>query len=226
MIEPLDSNTVCDLAAFSDDDSGSKEFLSRCSSCSSDLQMEHDIYDSEKAKIPLFENSDVTVLEALASYFMWFTEHPSTSKSALSELLRLKKCLLPQPNNLPSSYDEAYNFVKRFVLPTQTCHVCPNDCVIFHKTDRYDYSKLQKCPVCGCSRYWANKSARRRFLYFPLGPRFRRMYGNASISEKVQSHASDRDPSEDPAICGIFMTLLPGNKLSLREGSAMAISEQ
>ena len=152
--------------------------------------------------------------------------HPSTSKSALSELLRLKKRLLPQPNNLPSSYDEAYNFVKRFVLPTQTCHVCPNDCVIFHKTDRYDYSKLQKCPVCGCSRYWANKSARRRFLYFPLGPRFRRMYGNASISEKVQSHASDRDPSEDPAICGIFMTLLPGNKLSLREGSAMAISEQ
>ena len=95
-----------DLAALSDD-SGSNESLPSYSSSDDkdcDLEMEHDIYDSENAKIPLFENSDITVLQALASYFMWFTEHPSTSKSALSDLLRLKKRLLPQPNNLVARY--------------------------------------------------------------------------------------------------------------------------
>ena len=192
-----------DLAALSDD-SGSNESLPSYSSSDHkdcDLEMEHDIYDSENAKIPLFENSDITVLQALASYFMWFTEHPSTSKSALSDLLRLKKRLLPQPNNLPGSYDAAYNFVKPFLLPTVSYHVCPNDCVIFRKTSRYDYSKLQKCPVCGSNRYWGNKiNARRRFLYFPLGPRWRRMFGNASISEVIQSHADNRDACEDSSI--------------------------
>ena len=87
--------------------SGSNESLPSYSSSDHkdcDLEMEHDIYDSENAKIPLFENSDITVLQALASYFMWFTEHPSTSKSALSDLLRLKKRLLPQPNNLVARY--------------------------------------------------------------------------------------------------------------------------
>ena len=60
--------------------------------------MEHNIYDSENAKLLLFENSDISVVKALASYFMWFTKHLSTSKSALSDLLQLKKRLLPQPN--------------------------------------------------------------------------------------------------------------------------------
>ena len=162
--------------------------------------MEHDIYKSQHAKTPLYENSDATVLQALASYFMWFTEHPSTSKSALSDLLRLKKRLLPQPNNLPGSYDEAYNFVKPFLLSTVTFHACPNDCIIFRKTSRYNYSKLHKCPVCGPHRYWANKSARRRFLYFPLGPCWTRMYGNASISEVIQGHSRDVHSREDLSI--------------------------
>ena len=61
----------CDLST-SSDDSHDNDLV---------LEVEHDIYDSENAKIPLFENSDVTVLQALASYFMWFTEHPSTSKN-------------------------------------------------------------------------------------------------------------------------------------------------
>ena len=191
-------STHCDLSTSSDDSQGEESVASN-SDNDLELEVEHDIYDSENAKITLFENSDVTVLQALASYFMWFTEHPSTSKTALSDLLRLKKRLLPQPNNFPGSYDEAYSFVKPFLLPIETYHVCPNDCIIFRKTSRYDYSKLQKCPECGSSRYWANKSARRRFLYFPLGPRWKRMYGNANISEVLQSHMHAHDcETEEP----------------------------
>ena len=177
---------------FESTDNDSQDNTSFASSSDEDCEPEeHNIYDGRSAKVPLFENSDVAVLEALASYFMWFTEHPSTSKRALSDLLRLNKRLLPQPNNLPGSYDEAFNFIKPFLLPIEIYHVCPNDCVIFRKTSRYDYSKLKTCPVCGSDRYWGNKNARRRFPYFPLGPRWRRMYGDANISQVMQSHTSE-----------------------------------
>ena len=45
-------------------------------SCDNDCgeQFEMDIYDSKNAMLPLFENSDVPVLQALASHFMWFNE--------------------------------------------------------------------------------------------------------------------------------------------------------
>ena len=160
---------------------------------------EHSIYDSQSAKVPLFENRDVTVLQAIASYFMWFTEHPSTSKRALSDLLPLNKRLLPQPNNLPGSYDEALNFIKPFFLPIEIYHVCPNNCVVFRKTSRYDYSKLKTCPVCGANQYWGNKNAWRKFHYFPLGPRWRRMYGDASISQVIQGHTREHNyDTEEP----------------------------
>ena len=151
----------------------SSSSLINSSSESEDETHEQDsnVYTSQRAKIPLFENSEFTVLQTLAGYFQWFTEHPSISKSALSGILRLKKRLLPQPNNLPGTYEEACNFVKPFLLPFETYHVCPNDCVLFRKTTRYDYSKLVSCPVCGTKRYSANKKARRTFMYYPLGPR-------------------------------------------------------
>ena len=168
----------------------SSSSLINSSSESEDETHEQDsnVYTSQRAKIPLFENSEFTVLQTLAGYFQWFTEHPSISKSALSGILRLKKRLLPQPNNLPGTYEEACNFVKPFLLPFETYHVCPNDCVLFRKTTRYDYSKLVSCPVCGTKRYSANKKARRTFMYYPLGPRWRRMYGSATISELLQNH--------------------------------------
>ena len=168
----------------------SSSSLINSSSESKDETHEQDsnVYTSQRAKIPLFENSEFTVLQTLAGYFQWLTEYPSISKSALSGILRLKKRLLPQPNNLPGTYEEACNFVKPFLLPFETYHVCPNDCVLFHKTTRYNDSKLVSCPVCGTKRYSAYKKARRTFMYYPLGPRWRRMYGSATISELLQNH--------------------------------------
>ena len=48
-----------------------------------------DYLQALKANLPLFEGSTVNVLQALCGYFSWFTGHPGTSKSALSDLLRL-----------------------------------------------------------------------------------------------------------------------------------------
>lgn len=159
---------------------------------------EEELYNSDKAKLPLFDGSSVTVLQALCGYLAWFSEHPGTSKTSLSDLLRLHhEQILPTGNNLPGSYDEAHAFVKPFLLPFVVYDVCPNDCVLFRKTDHYDYSKLAECPSpkCNGNRYTANRSAARKFYYYPLGPRWKRMYGNATIAEVLQSHDRNIHPT-------------------------------
>ena len=156
---------------------------------------EEELYNSDKAKLPLFDGSSVTVLQALCWYLAWVSEHPGTSKTSLSDLLRLHhEQILPTGNNLPGLYDEAHAFIKPFLLPFVVYDVCPNDCVLFRKTDHYDYSKLAECPSPKChgKRYTANRSTARKFYYYPLGPRWKRMYGNATIAEVLQSHG-DRD---------------------------------
>ena len=161
---------------------------------------EEELYNSDKAKLPLFDGSSVTVLQALCGYLAWFSEHPGTSKTSLSDLLRLHhERILPTGNNLPGSYDEAHAFVKPFLLPFVVYDVCPNDCVLFRKTDRYDYSKLSECPSpkCNGNQYTANRSVARKFYYYPLGPRWKRMYGNATIAEVLQSHDCDINPAVD-----------------------------
>lgn len=45
-----------------------------------------DVHVSQ-TKIPLYEKSEFTVLKSLTCYFQWFTEHPSISKAAFSDLL-------------------------------------------------------------------------------------------------------------------------------------------
>ena len=62
--------------------------------------------------------------------------------------------------------------------------------VLFRKTDRYDHSCLKRCPVCNESRFIGKGKPYRKFYYYPLGPRWRRMYGNANIAEVSQSHCS------------------------------------
>ena len=146
-----------------------------------EITVDEELYNSEKANLPLFDGSSITVLEALFGYLAWFSKHPGTSKTSLSDLLLLHhKHLLPAGNNLPSSYDEAYSFVKLFLSPFVVYDVCPNDCVLFHKTDRYDFSTLTKCPTCNHSQFTANRSPAQKFYYYPLEPRWKRMYGNAS----------------------------------------------
>ena len=150
---------------------------------------EDELYSSIKANLPLFEGSSVTVLQALCRYLAWFTEHPGMSKSSLSDLLRLHhEQILPSGNSLPSSYDEAYAFIKPSLLPFVIYDACPNDCVLFRKTDRYDYTALTNCPICNGKRFCTARNPARKFYYYPLGPRWKRMFGNATVAEVLQSH--------------------------------------
>lgn len=156
-------------------------------------ESDHDLRDDEldrPSTLPLFEGSSKTVLEALAGYFYWFSSHPSISKSALSSLLSHEHFnVLPPGNNLPSTYEQAVNFIKPQLLPTVCYHVCPNDCVLFRKTNRYDYSKLKNCPKCNGNRFAVNGQPLRRFVYYPVGPRWRRLYECEAVSKLLQSHS-------------------------------------
>ena len=157
------------------------------------VESDHGSTDDEldgPSTLPLFEGSSKTVLEVLAGYFCWFSSHPSISKSALSSLLSHEHFnVLPSGNNLPSTYEQAYNFIKPELLPTVCYHACPNDCVLFRATERYDYSKLKNCPKCKKERFAANGQPLRRFIYYPVGPRWRRLYECEATSELLQSHA-------------------------------------
>ena len=87
------------------------------------------------SNLPLFEGSSKTVLKVLAGYFYWFSNHPSISKSALSSLLCHEHFNVLSPgNNLPSSYEQAYNFIKPQLLTTVCYDACPNGCVLFRES--------------------------------------------------------------------------------------------
>ena len=118
-----------------------------------DMESGHDLPDDEldsngPSTLLLFEGSSKKALITLAGYFYWFSSHPSITKSALSSLLSHEHFnVLPPGNNLPSTYEQAVSFIKPQLLPTECYHACLNDCVLFGKTNRYDYSKLESWKI-------------------------------------------------------------------------------
>jgi hypothetical protein len=143
---------------------------------------------------PLYEGSAITVLEAIAQHMLWFTDHPGTSKDALSSILHMQHHkILPQPNFLPDSYSAALRIIEPFLVQPLVFDVCPNDCIIFRGT----YATLTECPICNAQRYKRNKIPCRRFQYLPVGPRLERLFGTTNLAQLVQAHI-DR--------CGICTT--------------------
>lgn len=144
------------------------------------VKNQHDSPDDElngPSKLPLFEGSSKTVLKVLTGYFCWFSSHPSISKSALSGLLSLEHFnVLPPGINLPSTYEQAYNFVKPQLLPTVCYYACRNDCILFRAKECYDYSMFKTCPKCKKDRFAAHGQSLRRFIYYPVGPTWRHLY--------------------------------------------------
>ena len=73
-----------------------------------------DLVTSEMATTPLYESA---LLQALQQHFTWFTQHPSVSKEAFSEMLyTLHHGTLPHGNLLPDSYDKAMAVIKEYVM--------------------------------------------------------------------------------------------------------------
>lgn len=133
----------------------------------------------------VYEGSDATVLQTLAKCFEWFTSHPGTSKSALSDMLKLQKESLPAGNLLPNTYQAAHRMIESYLVKPVTYHACPNDCVLFRKQCGDD----KVCPKCAAPRYKCSDTPNRKFTYLPLGPRLIRMFKNKKTAELLQSHS-------------------------------------
>ena len=74
------------------------------------------LYECGAATTPLYEGSEATVLQAVASQLLWFTFHPGTSKELLSRQFEIQHCILPPGNLMPANYSEAYQVIKLYLV--------------------------------------------------------------------------------------------------------------
>jgi hypothetical protein len=98
---------------------------------------------------------------------------------------------------IPASYDEAKKVIRALGLGYDSIHVCPNNCVLFRK----ELAKMDKCPVCGASR-WKDEDTRKQIpnkvlRHFPVVPRLQRMFASKKLSEQAQWHKLKRKPVEN-----------------------------
>ena len=83
--------------------------------------------------------------------------------------------------------------IEQFLIPKLVYDVCQNDCIIY----RRKYKDLESCSICGSQRYLPStkavssnrRVACRKFIYLPIGPRLKHMFGNISLCELMISHA-------------------------------------
>ncbi|KAI5338159.1 hypothetical protein L3X38_017430 [Prunus dulcis] len=100
-------------------------------------------------------------------------------------------------------------------------HSCPNDCILYKK----DYEDSTNCPTCGISRWKEDKDSilnqgvsAKVVWYFPLIPRFERMFQSHKTAKTLTWHAIENQLT---VICLIqriprLGNLLTINGLSLR----------
>lgn len=102
------------------------------------------------------------------------------------------RSLLPPDNILPSSLSSTKKLLKAFDLGYEKIHACVNDCCLFRKK----LEKVETCPTCGASRWKVNKHTQKIeegvpakvLRYFPIIPRFRRMFKDSEKAEQLTWH--------------------------------------
>lgn len=145
------------------------------------------LYSDGLAATPLYEGSHSTVLQALQQYFTWFSDHPGTSKDALSAMLSMQHHNIePMGNLLPDSYEAALKLIEPYLVKPVVYHACPKDCLVFCGR----YTDLKECPKCHSKRYTDETKSKpvRKFIYLPIGPRLARLFGSSSTAEILQNH--------------------------------------
>ena len=143
------------------------------------------VSDAEK---PLYNGcTKFTRLSALLKLYNLKAGNGWSDKS-FTELLALMKDILPEDNVLPNRTYEAKKMLCSIGMSYDKIHACSNDCVLF----RNEYASLNECPKCGAPRYKKKLSPAKVLWYFPIIPRFRRMYRSETDSRHLTWHADER----------------------------------
>ena len=155
----------------------------KLSGCSFDPSLYN---DHKLAKTALYVGSNISVLDYIFLEFRKFVSHPLSSKEAVSENFRIDTLFkLPKPNFCPKNYQDAKSQIREFLVPLQTYHACPNDCILFHK----HLANEKKCPVCNSKRFLSSGRPAKVFKYFPLIPRIARIYQTENLVKLLHEHS-------------------------------------
>ena len=117
------------------------------------------------------------------------------SDSAFTDLLSSIGSFLPQDHVLPVNTYEAKKSLSDLGLEYIKIHSCPNDCVLYRGIN----ADASRCPKCKLSRWKVGKDGKCRvnipakvMWYFPIIPRFKRMFKSQSTAEQMTWHANQR----------------------------------
>ncbi|CAM6082121.1 unnamed protein product [Calypogeia fissa] len=153
------------------------------------------------ARTRIYEGSRLSRLSAIMLLLNLQQRH-GASIVFLDDLFQLlHDRVLPEGNNLPSSWKEAKKVLKGIGLNYQVIHACVNDCILF----RGEHENAIVCPICQESRYCQDmltgKVPKKVMRYFPLIPRLRHQFRCAELAEYMVWHSQNRsDMSANPAV--------------------------
>ena len=158
--------------------------------------LEEDLHDCPKmferlvsdAEKPLYKGcAKFTRLSAVLKLYNLKAGNGWSDKS-FTELLALMREMLPDDNVLPNRTYEAKKMLCSIGMSYDKIHACQNDCILF----RNEYASLTECPKCGLSRYKKKLSPAKVLWYFPIIPRFRRMFRSETDARHLTWHADER----------------------------------
>jgi predicted Zn-ribbon and HTH transcriptional regulator len=74
----------------------------------------------------------------------------SVSNVAMDSIFRAIHTLLPKPNSMPTSRDDAAKLLSKLGLECEVIHMCEKGCKLFRGDDLKDATQ---CPTCKSPRY-------------------------------------------------------------------------
>ena len=160
------------------------------------------------AQQPLYEGSDCTKLDSMLRLHNWKARF-GISDNSFTDLLSIVGSILPEDHVLPVNAYEAKKSLSNLGLEYIKIHSCPNECILYGGVNE----NALECPKCRLSRWKLGKDGKARInvpakvmWYFPIIPRFKRMFKSPSTAELLTWHSNQRlhdgqmrHPADSPA---------------------------
>ncbi|XP_074375135.1 uncharacterized protein LOC141716863 [Apium graveolens] len=134
-------------------------------------------------------------MRALVKLYSLKAKHGIYDK-CFSDVLLLLASMLPEGNNMPSSFGEAKKTLCTLGMNYEKIHVCPNDCLLY-RGERDEDETI--CRICEASRWKLNKKGEevkgipaKVLWYFPLIPRLRNLLNTTQIAKDMTWHKTER----------------------------------
>lgn len=164
----------------------------------------------EESEMPLYEGcSKYTKLEAVVTLYSIKAKH-GLSNRGFTEFLEALKDMFPEGNVIPKSNNSARALLRKFDLDYKQIDACVNDCMLYTGDFKNDVS----CRKCKTTRWKTDPHTKKVYekvpakvlRYFPIIPRFKRMFQSVEMAKQLTWHASNestdgnmRHPVDSPA---------------------------